>query len=249
MLFNCLLCAGSTYGSARVGARYGPAGLGDPDPFAGRDTVNGIAGGLDRVPEDVGSVADGSVLEVGVARRDDVSWRIFAVLFQDNSPVHADEVTSLDDDVVRAINPRSPGVDVTDLGLHTDRAHHTSHIVDAVGKGVGVAVLPVQVLAADGDGNDPVLAVSRDGIEQGLLLGVEVVGIFSPDTDEDLGAGVEGGGDGIGEGVAIRSRVEANGCHVLGESLQFVECGGPLGGGLAGAISIVGTDVDTLPVC
>jgi hypothetical protein len=30
--------------------------------------------------------------------------------------------------------------------------------------------------------------------------------------------------------------------------LQLVEGGGPLGSGLAGAISIVGTDVNTLPV-
>jgi len=170
------------------------------------------------------------------------------VLLQENSPIHANEVRSLDDNIVRTINPCSPGVDVSDLGLHTNRADHASHIVDAAGKSAGVAVLPVQVLTADRDGNDPVLAMSGDGVEQGLLLGFEVVHVFGPYADEDLCAGVEGGGHGIGEGVAVRTGVEAYGCDMLGETLQFVECGGPLGGGLAGAISVVGTDVDALPV-
>jgi len=170
------------------------------------------------------------------------------VLLQENSPVHANEVGSLDDNLVGSINPRSPGINVTDLGLHTDRADHASHVVNAVGKSVGVAVLPVQVLAADRDGNDPVLAVGRDSVEQSLLLGFKVVDIFSPDTDEDLCARVEGGRHGVGEGVAIRTGVEAYGCDVLRETLQFVECSSPLGSGLAGTISIVGTDIEASPI-
>jgi hypothetical protein len=188
-----------------------------------------------------------TVLEVWIsvgALADSVS----IVLFQENSPIHANEIRSLDDNVVRAINPRSPGVNVSNLSLYANRANHSPHIVDAGGKSVGVAVLPVQVLAADGDGNDPIFAVGGDGVEQGLLLGFEVVDIFGPDTDEDLGAGVEGGGHGVGESVAIRARIEADGCNVLGKALQLVECRGPLGGGLAGSIRVVGGDVETLPV-
>ena len=64
--------------SAKVGTRYGPASLGDPDPLAGGDTVDSIAGVLDRLPEDVCGVADGGVLEVGVAgKRVSVKVRLF----------------------------------------------------------------------------------------------------------------------------------------------------------------------------
>jgi hypothetical protein len=57
----------NTYGSARVGPRNGPAGLGDPDPLAGRNPVNNVAGGLYRCPEDVRGALNGTVLEVRVS--------------------------------------------------------------------------------------------------------------------------------------------------------------------------------------
>ena len=170
------------------------------------------------------------------------------ILFQENSPIHADEVRSLDNDLVGTINPRSPSVNVSDFSLHTDRTNHASHIIDAGGESVGVAVLPVQIFTADRNGKNPILAMGRDGVEQSLLLSLEVVDIFGPDTDEDLGAGVEGGGNGIGEGVAVRTGVEADGCDVLRETLQLVECCGPLGGGLAGSIGVVGSNIESLPV-
>jgi hypothetical protein len=182
-------------------------------------------------------------LEVRVAGENVSQKHLPIILFQYNLPVHADEVRSLDDNLVGAINPSSPGVNVSNLSLHANRADHAPHIVDAVGKSVGVAVLPVQILAADRDGNDPILSVSGDGIEQSLLLSLEVVDVFGPDADQDLGAGAEGGGHGVGEGVAIRAGVEADGCDVLGETLQLVESGGPLGGGLAGSIGVVCTVV------
>jgi hypothetical protein len=169
--------------------------------------------------------------------------RIVIILFQQNSPIHANEVGSLDDNLVGAINPSSPGINVSNLSLNTNRANHTPHIVNAVGKSVGVAVLPVQVLAANSDGNDPILTVGGDGIQQSLLLSLKVVDVFGPDTDQDLGAGVEGGGNGVGESVAVRASVEADGCDVLGETLQLVEGGGPLGGSLAGSIGVVCTIV------
>ena len=57
----------NTYSSARVRTRDWPAGFGDPDPLAGRNSVNSVAGVLDGLPEDVRGVFDGAVLEVGVA--------------------------------------------------------------------------------------------------------------------------------------------------------------------------------------
>lgn len=56
-----------TYRSTRVGTRNRPAGLGDPNPLAGRDPVDCVASVFDRFPEDVGSIADGSVLEVRIS--------------------------------------------------------------------------------------------------------------------------------------------------------------------------------------
>lgn len=48
-----------------VWARDRPAGLGNPDPFAGRYGVDLVAGSGNRVPESVVSIANGCVLEIG----------------------------------------------------------------------------------------------------------------------------------------------------------------------------------------
>ena len=66
----------STYSSARVGTRHRPASFGDPDPLAGRNPVDDVAGVLDRLPEDVCGVLDGAVLEVGVAENNVSIWFI-----------------------------------------------------------------------------------------------------------------------------------------------------------------------------
>jgi hypothetical protein len=100
---------------------------------------------------------------------------------------------------------------VSDLSINTDRADHAPHIVDAVGKSVRVAVLPVKILTANGDSQDPVFAVSRDCIKQSLLFRFEVVGVFSPNSDEDLDASVLGSRDSVCESVAVGAGVEANG--------------------------------------
>ena len=68
-----LKTVGSTYSSARVRTRDGPAGFSNPDPLARRNPVDGIAGVLDGFPEDVCGVLDGAVLEVGVAGKLSVS--------------------------------------------------------------------------------------------------------------------------------------------------------------------------------
>lgn len=59
----------NAYSSARVRTRDGPASFGDPDPLAGRNPVDSVAGVLDGFPEDVCGVFDGAVLEVGVAEK------------------------------------------------------------------------------------------------------------------------------------------------------------------------------------
>ena len=72
MLDFCLLSlrvVASTYSSARVGARDGPTSLSNPDPLAGRNPVDSVAGVLDGFPEDVCGVFDGAVLEVEVAEK------------------------------------------------------------------------------------------------------------------------------------------------------------------------------------
>lgn len=56
-----------TYSSTGARARDGPTGLGDPDPLAGGDLVDGVAGCVDGLPEDIGGVADGGVLKVRVS--------------------------------------------------------------------------------------------------------------------------------------------------------------------------------------
>lgn len=103
-------------------------------------------------------------------------------------PVKTDEIRRGDDLAVGAVDPRSPGIHVSDLCLHALGADHASHVVNLLGQGAGAGVAAVEVLRANGDGDDPVAAVGGDGVEQSLLLGVVVVGVFGPDTDEDLGA-------------------------------------------------------------
>ena len=60
-----VLCVGDRRVSVtKVAAGNGPAGLGDPNPFAWGDLVDLGAGSVDGGPEDGGSVADLGFLEV-----------------------------------------------------------------------------------------------------------------------------------------------------------------------------------------
>lgn len=260
---------GAGDGGAVVGARYWPAGLGNPDPcdlsqqgphfiyvtrrktgqltFAGGDIVHDVADSVDGVPESVGGVFDSGGLEVWVS-------------------VGADEVGGLDNSSVGAVHPRGPGVNMSDLLGNTHCAHHTPDVVDLLCKRRGVGVATVQVLAADGNGNHPVRAVCVDGGLEGLLLGIVVGGVLGPDADEELSAGGDGGWDGIGEGVAVRGGVDTDGGEVAGKILEELEGTLPLslGGqldtemvwkreksthlGLARSVWVLGRDVETLPV-
>lgn len=73
-------------GVAVVCARSGPAGFGDPDPFARRHVVDGAAHGVDAFPEGGAGAADGGALEVGVC-------------------VYADEVRGFDYGCVCGVDP------------------------------------------------------------------------------------------------------------------------------------------------
>lgn len=69
-----------------------------------------------------------------------------------------------------------------------------------------------------------------------------------PDADEEFGVGGEGGGDGVGEGVAVGTGVEAHAAEVAREGLLRLEGFGPVGLGFAGAVEVVGADVEAFPV-
>ena len=213
-------------GGAVVDALPGPAGLGDPDPLALAD----VARVRDALPEDVPRVVDAGVLEVGVA-------------------VHAEEVDGLDDGGVGRVDPCGPGVDVRDLFVRcSETPQHAADVTDLRGEGVGVGVFSVEIFGADGDSDEPVLAIGLDGGQEGLLLSLVVCVVFSPDADEKLGVCGEGRGDSIGKRAAVRSRVEAGSCEASWESVHGNEIGLPVSLSFAATVCIVGLDIEALPV-
>ena len=157
--------------------------------------------------------------------------------------VHADKVTSSDDLLVGAVHPRSPRINVANLRLYAHGADHTPDIVDLLSQRAGVGVATVQILRADGDGDDPVAAVRvNDRLQRGLLLSV-MRAILGPDADENLAASRNGSRDSVLEGVAVGCSVQAHRGDVLREALQLVERALPLVLGLAGAIFVIRGDV------
>lgn len=69
-----------------------------------------------------------------------------------------------------------------------------------------------------------------------------------PDSDEQFGVGGQGGGDGVDEGVAVGAGVQAHAGEVAWQGLLRLEGFGPVGLGLAGAVEVVGPDVEAFPV-
>lgn len=133
----------------------------------------------------------------------------------------SDEITGSDDVCVLGIHPGGPGVHVADLDIaRSESAEHSSDIVDLAGQGGCVRFGAVQVFAADADGNDPVRPMLLDCLHQSGLLGFEVGLVFRPDTNEQGGAGSDGGGDGVGEGVTIGRGEETSGREVAGKGLK-----------------------------
>ena len=137
---------------------------------------------------------------------------------------------------------------MADLGLHAHGADHAPHVVDLLGQRARGRVAAVQVLGADGDGDDPVVAVGVDGRLQRVLLRRVVRGVLGPHADEDLGARRERGGHGVLQRVAVRGGVQADGSDVLGQAFELVEGGLPIGLRFARAVLVVGSDVEAGPV-
>ena len=76
-------------------------------------------------------------------------------------------------------------------------AEHAAHVVDLLGQGGGVRVFAVEVLAADADADDPVVAILGEGGLEGGFFGVVVVSVRGPDADEKFGVCGDGGGDSL----------------------------------------------------
>lgn len=74
--------------------------------------------------------------------------------------VHADEITSLDDLVIGRVGPRIIRVYMTDFSLDSQRSHHTSHIINLLRKCTRSGIASIEILAADGNGQNPISAMS-----------------------------------------------------------------------------------------
>ena len=135
---------------------YRPACLGDPDPSARLDRVDHASSRLDALPEDVVAILACSVLKVWI-------------------PVCPHKVASLDDGLVRGVDPCCPGVDVANLDLaRPNRPQHSADVVDLVCQNVGARVFTVEILAANRNADNPIMSIFLHSSQQGLLLGIEV---------------------------------------------------------------------------
>lgn len=76
--------------------------------------------------------------------------------------VHADEITSLDDLVIGRIGPRIVSVYMPDFSLNSQRSHHTSHIINLLSKCACSSISAIEILAANGNGQNPIYAISVD---------------------------------------------------------------------------------------
>lgn len=74
--------------------------------------------------------------------------------------IHANEITSLDDLVIGRVGPRIIRVYMTDFGLDSQRSHHTSHIINLLSKCTRYSISAIEILAADGNGQNPISAMS-----------------------------------------------------------------------------------------
>ena len=124
-----------------VRASHGPAGLGDPDPGAGLDGVDHVAGRFDALPENI----------VAVLAR---------CIFKVREAVGPNEVAGLDDDLVLGVHPRGPSIDVSDLNLAgSDGAQHASYVVDLVCESLSIGIPTVEILTANRYADYPIVSV------------------------------------------------------------------------------------------
>jgi len=217
-------------GLVPVGTSGGPASLGDPDGLA----TSGRLGSLVGTVEQVGGVVDVVALAVLVVR----------------VGVEAEEVDGVNDGLVGAVGPDVPGVDVADRNAAqsgvgkgllevADELDDDIRVGTDTGRVVDQTSLAdtVEILAADGDTDDKVgelLAVGVDGGLESSKLLVNVLGARGPDTEEDLGVGLDGSREGL-DRVALRVGldvgIEADGVEGAGgvdEALSGGELGQPV---------------------
>lgn len=203
-----------------IGTLVGPSGLGDPDGL----TTRGGDGGIIGLVEELGSVVDAialAVLVVGVL-------------------IDSDEVNGIEDGLVGDVAPDIPGVDVAEGNLGDGGAlEGRAEVVDEVNESIGLDTdttlvldtgngVTVEILTTDGNTNDEVGqlgTVLLDGLLEGADLIVDVVGTRGPDTEEDLGLGVDGSLeslDGVILGVGLDVGVETDGVEVTGGGLEVL---------------------------
>lgn len=228
----------------------GPAGLGDPDGLAADGGLDGIEGAV----EQVARVLDVVALAVLVVR----------VL------VNADPVDRVNDGLVGAVHPHVPRVDVADGHVLKGGALEgllpvANELDELRGTGTNAGLVldtrdgnTVEILGTNGRADDQIrklLAVLGDGRLESLDLGLNGVGARSPDTQKDLGVGLDGGLkglDGLGNlRVGLDVGVQTHGVEGAGSVLEvlgggeflhpvLLELGGAVGEGVAGVEAEVG---------
>jgi hypothetical protein len=229
-----------------VGTLVGPSGLGDPDGLTGR----GGDGGIEGLVEELGSVTDAVALVVLVV----------GVL------INSDEVNGVEDGLVGGVTPDIPGVDVAEGNLGDGSAlEGSAEVVDEVNESIGLDTdttlvldtgnrVTVEILTTDGNTNDEVgqlRAVLLDGLLEGVDLLVDRVSTRGPDTEEDLGLGVNGSLeslDGVILGVSLDVGVESDSVEVAWgglEALGSLELGLEVGLELGLTVGEGGTGVET----
>lgn len=229
-----------------VGTLVRPASLSDPDRLA----TGGGDGGLVCLVEELGSVVDAVALVV----------LIVGVL------IHTDEIDGVEDGLVGSVAPDVPGVDVADRDLaNGGTLESLLEVVDEVNEDIRLNTdttlvlnasngVTVEILATNGDTDDEVGqlgAVLVDSLLEGADLLVDVVSAGSPDTEEDLGLGVDGSLeslDGVILGVGLDVGVESDGAEVAGSALQVLsslELSLEVGLELGGTVGEGGTRVET----
>lgn len=76
--------------------------------------------------------------------------------------IHTNEITSLDDLVIGRVGPRIIRVYMTDFSLNSQRSHHTSHIINLLRKCTRYSISAIEILAANGNGQNPIYAIGVD---------------------------------------------------------------------------------------
>jgi hypothetical protein len=134
---------GASDGLARLGAGNGPSRLGDPDGLALGSSLGLVQG----VEEELAAAAD-------VVAQSAFKVRVC---------VHADEVESIDDSAVGAVDVDSPGVDVADgLALERGSTDSIPCLLDVLDQLLGLSTGARLVLDAGGSDAVQVLTTDRD---------------------------------------------------------------------------------------